>query len=1021
MMKMFNDYPGPGSEKTFFIPKGIFWIIISVFILFLVTCHKEKSTCEEDKTKNSLEEGFKNPPLSALPRAYWAWINGNVNLPQLTHELEEYKDKGFSGLDIFDIGAVDPNKVVPEGNQFLGEESVEAITYAVKEAKRLGLELGFIASSSWNAGGDWVTPEYAAMLLYKSEITVEGPSEFSGLLPFPQVSELTPKNADGSPVYYKKVAVIAFPCTTGDPVPDKSSVIDLTAKTDNKGNLKWTVPPGKWKIMQFICSNSGQKLVLPSPKSDGFNIDHFNPSATEMHFQYVINKLQKELGDFSNTALKFMYLCSYELKGLVWTPEMLEEFNRRRGYDMIPFLPVLYGEVIQNKDITDRFIFDFNMTLSDLIIEGHYGKARELLNKYGLKLCSEAGGPGQPLHNCPFEALRALGVLDIPRGEFWNKHQVFDEKGRDIMWLVKEIACAAHIYGKTIVDGEAFTSWLHWQEGPFDLKPLADKAMCEGLNLFTFHTGTHNPPEGGKPGWVYHAGTHMNPNRIWWPKIKPFINYLARSSYLLQQGKFVGDVCYYYGDHAPNFVKPKHIDPSLGYGFDYDVTNSEVILTRMNTRNGKIILPDGMSYELLVLPDQDDANPEVLEKLTELVKKGATIVGPKPTRSNGLTDYPHRDEKVKALADELWGSCNGKESKENSYGKGKVIWGKDLKEILAERNIIPDFMYSGKNDSTDLDYIHRSTAREEIYFISNKKLQWAEAECTFRVKNKTPELWMPETGEITKEPFYVTNNNTTKVFLQLPPAGSVFVVFREKSDHKNIVSISKDNESVFPITSGSSNAISPVDLLDDKTNEIDIIIKQNGTYTFKNAKDKLLNFEIKNILSPLEISGSWNVNFPAGWGAPATAVFPQLISWTTHKDAGIKYFSGIATYQKEFDVPDDFMGTDNLFYLDLGIVKMIADVYLNDEHLGILWQPPFRLDITNSIKPGRNKLVIEVANDWSNRIVGDQKLPEKKRFTSTNITSPFSSDVLWKEAPLLESGLIGPVQIVPAKKVMVKF
>jgi hypothetical protein len=1019
-MKVLWNHANPGLYKFLIINKIHFLVLLGLIISFY-WCETKKSLPGAQKAENYLEDGFTNPPMPARPRAYWAWINGNVNLPQLTRELEEYKDKGLAGVDIFDIGAVDPNKVVPEGNKFLGKESVDAIVYAVKEAKRLGLELGLVASSSWNAGGDWVTPEYAAMLLYKSEVVVEGPSEFSGILPFPEVSEQTPKKADGLPAFYKNVATIAFPDASENPIRDKSSVVDLTAQMDNNGRLKWKVPSGKWKIMRLVCSNSGQKLVLPSPKSSGYNIDHFNPKATEMHFQYIIDKLHKELGDFSSTALKFMYLCSYELQGLVWTPEMLNEFQKRRGYDMTPFLPVLYGYIIQNKDISDRFMFDFNKTLSDLIIEGHYTKARSLLNQYGLKLCSEAGGPGQPLHNCPFEALRALGALDIPRGEFWNKHHYFDEKGEDILWLVKEISCASHIYGKTIVDGESFTSWQHWQEGPFDLKPLADKAMCEGLNLFTFHTGTHNPPEGGKPGWVYHAGTHMNPNRVWWPKIKPFINYLARSCYLLQQGKFVGDVCYYYGDKAPNFVKPKHIDPSLGYGFDYDIVNTEVILERMNTRNGKIVLPDGMSYELLVLPDKEDANLQVLEKIMKLVKDGATVVGPKPTRSNGLTDYPHLDEKVKMLADKLWGPCNGKETKENSYGKGKVIWGKDLKEILAERGIGPDFIYVGKNDSTDLDYIHRSTEREEIYFVSNKKMEWAEAECEFRVKNKVPELWIPETGQIMKDLVYETDNQTTKVFLQLPPAGSVFVVFREKSDKKHIVSIRKNDETIFPVERGPSNVISPVSLMDYQTNGSSLIIRQKGTYTLNTAKGKAIVFEINNIPSPIKLSGSWDVNFPAGWGAPVAAVFPELISWASHKEDGIKYFSGIATYRKEFDLPGDILNSDNLLYLDLGKVKMIADVFLNDNHLSILWQPPFKIDITKSVKPGNNKLVIEVANDWSNRIVGDQNLPKEKRFTSTNITSPTSSDLLWKDAPLLESGLIGPVQIITAKKITLNF
>jgi hypothetical protein len=996
-------------------------VILLAVILFL-SCNSKNSPAGSSKDSANLEEGFKDPPMKARPRAYWSWINGNVNLPRLTYELEEYKDKGFAGLDIFDIGALDPDKVVPQGNMFLGKESVDAIVYAVNEAKRVGLELGLVASSSWNAGGDWVTPEYAAMLLYKSEIVVEGPAEYSGILPFPEVSEQTPKRANGLPEFFKNVATIAFPETSsGNFIPELSGVTNLTSRMDSTGKLIWKVPSGKWKIMRLVCSNSGQKLVLPSPKSGGYNIDHFNPKATEMHFQYIIDRLKQDLGDFRNTALKFMYLCSYELQGLVWTPEMTDEFQKRRGYDMTPFLPVLYGITIQNKEISDRFMFDFKMTMSDLIIEGHYMKARNLLNKYGLKLCCEAGGPGQPLHNCPFEALRALGALDIPRGEFWNKHHVYDEKGEDILWLVKEIACASHIYGKSVVDGEAFTSWQQWQEGPFDLKPLADKAMCEGLNLFTFHTGTHNPPEGGKPGWVYHAGTHMNPNRVWWPKIKPFIDYLARCSYLLQQGRFVGDVCYYYGDQAPNFVRPKHVDPSLGDGFDYDVTNSEVILTRMNVKSGKIILPDGMTYELLVLPDRKDANPKVLEKIMNLVKEGATVVGPRPTGSNGLTDYPHLDEKVKLLADSLWGPCDGLAIKENTFGHGKIIWGKELKQILAERGIGPDFIYTGKNDSTELDYIHRSTGQEDIFFVSNKKMQWAEAECEFRVKNKVPELWIPETGEIKKNLIYESHSQTTKVFLQLPPAGSVFVVFRQLSDKLNIVSVTKNNEEIFPVRRSLTDSISTLNLIEIQAQAKELIVRQKGTYRLKSALGRTVDIEISDVPAPIILSGSWNVNFPEGWGAPMTAVFPGLISWTANMDDGIKYFSGIATYQKEFELSRNFLTSDNLLYLDLGKVKMIADVYLNGSHLGILWKPPFQVDITNSVMPGKNRLVIEIANDWSNRIVGDQKLPKEKRFTSTNITSPVSSDILWKDAPLLESGLMGPVQLIPVKKVQLGF
>jgi hypothetical protein len=294
---------------------------------------------------------------------------------------------------------------------------------------------------------------------------------------------------------------------------------------------------------------------------------------------------------------------------------MLEEFELRRGYDMKPYLPVLQGRVVQNREITDRFLYDCRQTLSDLLIENLYLKGREMINPYGIKLCSESEGPGAPVHNVPVDALRALGVLDIPRGEFWNKHPRYDEQGFDVMQLVKEISCAAHIYGKKEVQGEAFTSFLHWQEGPAELKPLADKAMCEGLNRFVYHTSPHTTPDAGIPGFVYHAGTHFNSIRVWWPKSRPFTDYLARSCFLLQQGNFVGDILYYYGDQAPNFVKPKHVNPSLGFGYDYDLINSEVILTRLDVKGGKLVLPDGQSYEILVLPDQDHANPEVKKRI----------------------------------------------------------------------------------------------------------------------------------------------------------------------------------------------------------------------------------------------------------------------------------------------------------------------------------------------------------------------------------------------------------------------
>ena len=1002
--------------------------------------------------KSGLADGFINPPLSARPAAYWVWVNGLTDEKQLTYELEEMKAKGLSGVYIFDVGAHDPKGIVPQGLAFMGPESLNAIGHAIREATRLGLEVGIVTSSSWNCGGPWVAPEYASMGLYHCQLTVKGPVQFSDILPFPAVPKKTPKGPGGLPVYYKNVAVLGVPEAKHDNksgpqgsrpsdgaiptiIENTDSIVDLTKRLDKNGRLVWNIPAGTWTIMRFVCANTGLLLKIPSPKSHGPAIDHFNSEATKMHFDYLISRLRQELGNFKDTALKHMYVCSYELSGSTWTPDFLEEFKKRRGYDMRNFLPVLSGSIVQDYEFTERFRYDYRKTLGDLLVDAFYSTAREMSNRHGLLLCAEAGGPGPPLHQVPVDALKALGALDIPRGEFWKEHDV---------WVVKETACASHIYGRKIVDMEAFTSWRHWQDGPFDIKPFADRALCGGANHFTFHTCAHNPPQAGLPGWVYHAGTHISPSLVWWPKARPFIDYLSRCSYLLQQGLFVADVCYYYGDQGFNFVPPKHVDPSLGYGYDYDVTNAEVILSRMDVRNGKIVLPDGMSYEVLILPDREDIDWMVLKKIERLVKAGATVVGRKPTRSNGLTDYPHRDIKVRNLANKLWGPCDGKKCTEHSYGKGRIIWGKTLRDILQARGIGPDFSFTSRDGKeSELDYIHRRTKSDDIYFVRNKNECWELVDCVFRVFGKTPELWRPDTGRMHRQVVYDFVKGGTRVPLLLPPAGSVFVVFREKTEENHFVSLGRNNRPIFPaeeskpqelasiphqlcnakistVSQVSTAAAGPIGAGPHGHDKFELQIFRSGTYTLKTAEDKEVTVKLETIPAMQEITGPWEVRFPRGWGAPESKVFDELISWTDDSEEGIRYFSGIATYYKELDIPADQLAADKQLFLDLGRVRFVAEVYLNAKGLGILWKPPFRVDITRAAKAGKNQLVIEVANTWSNRLVGDARAPQDIRYCQTNIANSLTWRVPWKDTPLIESGLLGPVRLIVAKKLSLR-
>lgn len=783
----------------------------------------------------------------------------------------------------------------------------------------------------------------------------------------------------------------------GPPPPlvrERSGVIDLSAKVDRDGRLNWDVPAGNWTILRFVWANTGQQLVRPSPNSRGLIIDHFSAAAARMHTGHMLEQLRRELGDLGKSALKYYYACSYEVRGAIWTPELPAEFRRRRGYELAPFLPVLAGAVVESEDISERFRIDYRRTIADLFIENFYGASREVANRYGVKLVAEAGGPGLPLHHVPVDALKALGTLDVPRGEFWHG-------GR--MWVVKETAAASHIYGQRLVQMEAFTSWAHWQDGPFDLKPSADRAFCEGMNHVVWHTMPHVPRQAGKPGWSYHAGTHLTPNDTWWPMARPFMDYMARCSHLLRQGLFVGDVCYYYGERGYNFVHEKQVDPSLGPGFDYDVTNSDVILHRMSVKDGRIVLPDGLSYELLALPDHPDMDPEILEKLEQLVRAGATIAGPRPTRATSLRDYPRSDERVRALAGRMWGACDGKEVREAAYGEGRIFWNVPLREVLRRRGVGPDFTFESRRGEADLDFIHRRDGATDIYFVRNRGNEWAEVDCVFRVRGRSPEIFDPVTGETRLVPVYQPVDGGTRLAMALPPAGSVFVVFRAAAPAVRAAGLTLDGAPVAVNTVSETAAAAEVSAAPG--GGIRLVTSKPGPYALRGRRE----VAVAPPPAPRELAGAWEVTFPEGWGAPPSKTFRKLVSWTEDDDPGVRYFSGIATYRKRFDLPAEMIADGLRLYLDLGDVRMIARAALNGKPLGIAWTTPFRLEITAAARAGANQLEVEVANTWSNRITGDLNTTGKK-YTNTNLP--------WKkDTPLLASGLLGPVRVVAARQV----
>ncbi len=955
------------------------------------------TTQKADADLTALKAGFKNPPIQARPKVYWWWLNGYVDKVRLKEELLAIKNAGLGGVDIFEIGlppASDPNGIIPAGPAYMGDESLDVIEMAIKEAGKLDLEVGLNLASSWNAGGSWVKPKYAAKTLYFSKTPVSGTTAANVKLPFPTITPDRNGNPrpieydeTGRPVYREEVAVIAVPAGAKN-LADTSRIINLTRYFDPTSEmLSWKAPAGDWDVYRYVCSNSGEQLIRPTPNSVGPIIDHFDSTATEMHLMYFIDRLKPRLGDLSNSALKYLYLASYEAKEFTWTSSLPATFRKLHGYDIYKFIPAIYNPELFDAKTQENFTYDFTKTFSELMINNHYRKSKEICNKHGLKITSEAGGPGH-MHHIPVETLKALGSLDIPRGEFWYKRPYYDKDSVDMVWLVKEIAAASHIYKRGMVEEEAFTSYWDWQEGPADLKVFADRAFCEGLNRLVIHGFPHNPSGFGYPGIAYFAGTHYNDRRAWWPKIKPFNEYLSRISYILQNTDFVADVLYYYGDNVPNLVPPKNTRFSVGPGYDYEIINTEILIKNLTVDKGELVLPGVGRYKVLTVGNESEMNPEALAKLRVLAQQGAIIVGQKPVRAAGLNHQPQATSGVASLANTLWTT---KAFSATNREKGKIYANTGPAQVLAALQVAPDFSYPDQKAGT-LDYIHYVKNGSDFYLIRNTTDQWVSRNVSFRQINKSPQLWDPVTGDIAPVSIYEQSGSHTAIPLTLPPFGSCFVAFTNE----------KPGAHYQPVASAGGNP--PM-----------VHYTANGFYALENKP-----FEVKKgsasqrveALTPVTtLTGAWNLIFPKNWGAPDKTTFPKLMSWTEAPEKGIRYFSGIAAYDKSFEMNQ--LPTDGRIYLDLGDIAEVAEVWVNGKPMGITWSKPHRFDITDAVKAGTNQLKVEVANTWSNRMTGDALTGEK--FTNTNIVKANKNLTPWGEVPLKKSGLLGPVTILTVK------
>ncbi len=970
----------------------------------------------------NLEQSFRTPPDSVKPWVFWFWINGNISREGITKDLEAMKEVGIDGVIWMEVSGP---WWAPQGKIEAGtKEWREAMQWAITEADRLDMEFALSVDFGYGSGGPHITPDISMQELVWSQTEVQGGRKVNLQIEKPQIDKtlepiwlrpgqnMNPEvtNAVDETDSYRDVSVFAIPTAKvknstlipanekegivkkltnvpglpgieDDPLmawdgrgwktdlpplnfnPDlaalqKGDVIFLSEQMDVGGHLIWNAPEGDWTIIRLGYA-SNYHITRPSPYlAVGLECDRLNPRGIETHFEHRLKPIIEAAGEKAGRTLKYIHIDSWEAGGQNWTLDFAREFQKRRGYDITPWLPVLIGHAVDNRQMTERFLWDLRRTVSEVTLNNYIIRLKELIAPYGMKISNE------PYGRLCINSLDYAANSDFVIGEFWTEREIIEKFPTfQEYWYhsMKGLASVANTYGKTRVGAEAFTGSRGWVDHPYLLKGMGDEAFCQGINHFIYHLSAHQAYDNMKPGLTHRRwGQHINRNQTWWKMSKPYFNYVARCQALLQKGRRVVDVACMYNEGAPlNF---NNISFSLPSGYDYDFCTLEII-ERMTVKDGMIYLPNGVSYRYLVLPNSGRLTLPLVRKAEALKKAGANVyLQQVVVGTPGLEDYPGADEQVKSITAD-WAIL--------PEGGWSTVFDSD--------NILPDF--EGEN----LMWIHRQDGNNDFYFVANTKPEKMSRTCIFRTKKKVAELWNPETGEMFKIKSTQRKDGRTEVDLQFDPSQSWFVVFKNEP--------------------GSQLSL------------------RSPFMEWKEVK---------------EITGPWELEFDKNREPADKQTFTELKSWSESSNELVKYYSGTVKYVKEFEMPDAtfrimHQNEPSQIGLDLGKVEVMARVKLNGEDCGIVWKPPYRVNISKALKPGANKLEIEVVNTWVNRMIGDEQLPldaewkdwetlvewpdwfKKGEKSPTGRYTFTTARHYRKDSPLQPSGLLGPVKIMTEK------
>ena len=797
--------------------------------------------------------------------------------------------------------------------------------------------------------------------------------------------------------------------TTIDQVPDGDCVpfdkiIDLTSKLDKDGRLLWDAPQGHWTILRIGHTSTGHRNETGGG-GKGLECDKFNPVAVTLQFNKWFGEFYKQV-DASNIAsvLQFFHVDSWECGSQNWSPEFSNEFKKRRGYDLLPYMPLMAGIPISTADLSERFLHDVRATIAELVNDVFYVTLSRLAHQKGVQFTAESVAP-----TMLSDGMLHYKHVDVPMGEFWLRSPTHD-KPNDMLDAIS----AAHIYGKNIIQAEGFTELrMAWDEHPGMLKTLADRNFALGINRLVYHVFTHNPWVNRKPGMTLDPiGLYFQRDQTWWKQAKAWVDYAKRCQALLQMGKPVVDIAVFTGDdyprrsvlpdrlvsflpgifgketvareakrlknesqplrqipagvtHSANMADPEQwIDPLHGYA--YDSYNADA-LKSSKVSNGHIELSSGAAYKLLVIPAPHRMAPNSgliayssALHINQLAEQGGTILLCEPfKKTTGFTGGNAQDSSLQRIGEALV-SEEGREWVDmKRIGKGRVVVGPYRHESFAYLQIPPDCISTDVQGrrAEQIAWCHRSGNGFDIYFISNQKDSAQVVNLSLRVSGRIPEIFDPVTGDIRQAKSWKSKDGRTELQIYLERNASLFVVLHQTTKL------------------ASSN----------------------------NGKNRIESKIVQTIQAP------WSVRFDPALGGPnQPAVFSTLSDWTVHADSSIRYYSGTASYTRKFNY--DLIEKNKRVWLNVGDVRNLAEVFVNGISCGVVWTPPYRIDISKALKKGENTVRIDVVNTWNNRLVGDSRLVPHKRITST--VYPFK----WDSKPLLPAGLLGPVTIEVSDK-----